>query len=769
MTDSTDPPFDLSRITWGYRQTFALAIEELERDGRIGPQHQEVTDTFFNLLRHQSGPHFDHVLKEFLGALNRRTRWILDLPGVFEDFCDLGRQLADQRLSYALQYFRLWGLGGFGDRPQHVRDLIGHVRTLRELDADLAQAFMSGYGELIAHLDSHEVQIFVNELRQLHHDRPQTALDFAALRLASARTFMRDLSCEARLDDLADRLGRFTRALCERPLRFGDLSQLDVDYMVERNSRVVCFLDHLYLPLRVRQYESRHRNEAVYWLAALVTAATIRLRSFTTIQGRPLAPTITDWLHGDAPLAAVVTLIEIVRVIDHLRAHLPGVRRLLDLGIDEQFRHCPPRTRTEMLLRGCLRLGDDSAVVALIRDAASRSSCIDESAALARNISEQVIGHLDTPVPALAFFPDFDYFAQPGDAAPRKQVLQRGRADVDGSEHDAAPTGMAQPSDGEVDSHEPPDEIAHFFYPEWSQADNDYYDNWCCLREHFPASGHAMQVAVDADDQQQVRNVRRMFERLRPELARKQKYLEYGDEINIDRLVEYLALREQFPNPRIDFYEKTFIRRRDLAIALLIDVSGSTAAFPDAAPGSGDSSHRQAKRDRRIIDLQRHAAMILAEGLGVLGDDFAIYGFSGNGREHCDFFIYKNLDETYEGDAQRRLGAAYPMANTRIGVALRHAQAKLADHPARRKIIIVITDGKPQDSDYDPTTRYAQHDVRMACQEADRAGMHVVCVSTQENSRADLEIMFPHHRFVILDDMTQLADVLPRLYLKMTT
>ncbi len=712
------------------------------------------------------------MLREFLGALNRQTRWILELPGVFEEFCDLGRALADERLSFALHYFRLWGEGQFGNSPGRLRDLVSHVRTLRESDGELAQAFMTGYGELIRHLDRREVQLFVNELRLLHRDRPQTAADFATLRLAGAHAFVRQLSREARLEDLAERLGRFIRALCGRALRLGDLSQLDVDYLIERDSRLVCFLDHLYVPMRIGEYESRRRNESLYWLSALVAAISIRLRSFTTVQGRGGAATLTDWLNHDDRLAAAVTLVEITRVIDHLRTCLPGARRLVDFGIHEQFTRRPPATRTEQLLHACLcdPPGADDGLretVRAIRAAASASSNIDEAREAARPIVEPVAPQLDGPVPALMFFPDFDYHAEPGDVAPTKQAARdadRPPEDEGQTDPGAAATMKPQPAEGGSDEREQSDEIAHFVYPEWNQANNDYYENWCHLREHYPAGRGAAPLVSNDVDRQRLVNVRRLFERLRPDLARKQKFLEYGDEINVDRFVEYLALREQYPNPRVDFYEKTFIQQRDLAVALLIDMSGSTAAFPEpAGPTTGES------RDRRIIDLQRHAAAILAEGLEALGDDFAIFGFSGNGREHCDFLVYKQLDEPYDDTARRRLAAAYPMANTRIGVALRHAHAKLHDHPARRKIIIAITDGKPQDSDYDPITRYAQHDVRMACQEAERDAVNVVCVSTRENSRADLEIMFPHHRFVILENMTQLVDVLPRLYLKMTT
>jgi nitric oxide reductase NorD protein len=80
-----------------------------------------------------------------------------------------------------------------------------------------------------------------------------------------------------------------------------------------------------------------------------------------------------------------------------------------------------------------------------------------------------------------------------------------------------------------------------------------------------------------------------------------------------------------------------------------------------------------------------------------------------------------------------------------------------------------MTDGKPTDTDYDPTTRYAQHDVRMACAENHRKGIHTFCVSTTENSRPDMEVMFPERMFAILPDIRHLPGVLPRLFVRMTT
>jgi nitric oxide reductase NorD protein len=246
---------------------------------------------------------------------------------------------------------------------------------------------------------------------------------------------------------------------------------------------------------------------------------------------------------------------------------------------------------------------------------------------------------------------------------------------------------------------------------------------------------------------------RRVFELLCPQWA-KEKRLPDGDTIDIDRLVGYQVLRRREPSPKVDFFQKPLRRQRDLAALILLDVSGSTGQ--DGARG-------------RTIEVEKHAALILGQGLSVLDDRFAVCGFSGTGREHCEFYIYKDFDERWDRETIARVLSAYPRSATRIGAALRHAGYRLSLVSARQRLIIAMTDGKPTDTDYDPSTRYAQHDVRMACVENRRRGIHTFCVSTLENSRADMEIMFPGQMFAILPDIRQLPRVLPRLYIRMTT
>ena len=85
--------FSLKSVCWGYREIFREAIEGLFREGLIGPDRRQVTAAVFDLLRRADQSHFDHVLKEFLGALNPRTRWLVELPGLFADVVELGGRL----------------------------------------------------------------------------------------------------------------------------------------------------------------------------------------------------------------------------------------------------------------------------------------------------------------------------------------------------------------------------------------------------------------------------------------------------------------------------------------------------------------------------------------------------------------------------------------------------------------------------------------------------------------------------------------------------
>jgi nitric oxide reductase activation protein len=193
---------------------------------------------------------------------------------------------------------------------------------------------------------------------------------------------------------------------------------------------------------------------------------------------------------------------------------------------------------------------------------------------------------------------------------------------------------------------------------------------------------------------------------------------------------------------------------RDLCVLLLLDVSGSTA--------------ERHEKQQRVLDVEKQATVILGEGLSTLDDRFAVCGFSSGGREQVDFLTFKDFDMPWNRDAINAILSVAPRNSTRIGPALRHAGYLLGGQPHRQRLILLITDGKPMDDGYDPRTGYAQHDVRMACEENRRRSIFTFAVSTEDNSQSDMELMFPERRFVILPDIDRLVRLLPELYLRLS-
>ena len=155
--------FSLRSVCWGYRNIFAETIERLFEEGLIGTEREETSRQFFDLLKKADQSCFDHVLKEFLAAINPQTRWIMDLPGVFTDVVTLGRELAEERLYDGATFFRIWGEGGLGGTPREVRSAIRRLRRLREVDRDLAISFLRGYRVLRDRLRAKEIDRYINE------------------------------------------------------------------------------------------------------------------------------------------------------------------------------------------------------------------------------------------------------------------------------------------------------------------------------------------------------------------------------------------------------------------------------------------------------------------------------------------------------------------------------------------------------------------------------------------------------------------------------
>jgi nitric oxide reductase activation protein len=761
--------FSLHSVCWGYRDIFAKSIDGLFEQGLIGEGQREVTTQFFQMLKQADQSCFDHVLKEFLGAINPRTRWLMGLPGIFCDVVELGNELANARLHYGIRFFDTLGKGGFGDSPDEVRTLVTQMRRLRKVDEALAMSLMAGYRNLTQRLSGTELDLYIEVAISMHQRSPKAAASFLEGRLKTSETYIQSITQERRLTDLLPRLSALLQALVGYQVEIDDLGGLDSDELVERGSTVVCMYKWLYLPAKVRLFDQSERNRQWYMLCVVVAAGMLTENSFPRIHGHPKYRTCEDLVGSETCAVTLFQIVEYARVLRAMCRRWPGARRLIEFGLHTEAERHPPVNDAERLCYAVLRHDTTMPFVADILQLADDSlNLFDSAARLSPPWRDELLKSYPDlarlPLRPFGFLPDFLY---PGavSQAPKESMIADLKQQVRKREHDAS-TDMNTDADtsvldqaesndaGEQDKTD--DETtspACYLYDEWSRDENDYYRDFCRLREAPLPALTASTPPADIVDQ--ARRVSRIFERFKPDETRKDKYLPDGEVINTDLLVEYLLNRKKEPAPSIMFYEKPRINRRDLAVLILLDSSGSTG--------------ETLENGQRVIDVEKHAALILGQGLHALGDRFAICGFSSAGHENCTYHVYKDFARKWDQAAIDDVMRARPAESTRIGPALRHSGWKLAQIDARQRLIIAVTDGRPMDAGYDPVTRYAQYDVQMACRENLQQAIHTFGISTMENSQADMEIMFPQRQFAILPDIRMLPRVLPQLYINLTT
>ena len=291
-------------------------------------------------------------------------------------------------------------------------------------------------------------------------------------------------------------------------------------------------------------------------------------------------------------------------------------------------------------------------------------------------------------------------------------------------------------------------------YPEWDQRIDDYRLNWCCVIERAAeeGSGDIVGATLRAHGSK-VSALRRFFEGLRPPGLRHVSGQVDGDDLDVDAAVRLCADRAA----GADLSDRMYVRRerkeRDVAAAFLVDASGSTS--------------RQLDNGRRVIDLEKEGLVLLCEALESVGDQYALYGYSGQGRGHVDFLVIKDFDDRLGGKAAQRLGGLAPMRQNRDGAAIRHATAKLLAREAQTRLLVLISDGRPLDDGY--TDEYSLDDTKAALREARQQGLHPFCITIDREADSYVRRMYGDVQFAVIDHLEALPMQLPRIYQRLTT
>jgi nitric oxide reductase NorD protein len=279
---------------------------------------------------------------------------------------------------------------------------------------------------------------------------------------------------------------------------------------------------------------------------------------------------------------------------------------------------------------------------------------------------------------------------------------------------------------------------AGLVYPEWDCRIAAYRLRGTVVREYplQPGDGAWSEEALRRHSAL-VRQVRRQFAALKPQRSRLRRQRD-GADLDMEAWVETWADRHAGVAGALGedrFYVAERAARRSLAIALLIDVSASTDSW--------------VADTRRVIDIEKEALLVVGEALGRLGDRWAVYAFSGEGPGAVRIYVAREFGDRGGAHVARRIERLEPDGYTRVGAAVRHATARLAAEPAHRRLLLILTDGRPNDVDqYEG--RYGIEDTRQAVREAACDGVLVFGLTVDRTAPAYLTAMFGPGRAALL-------------------
>ena len=326
---------------------------------------------------------------------------------------------------------------------------------------------------------------------------------------------------------------------------------------------------------------------------------------------------------------------------------------------------------------------------------------------------------------------------------PPEYLAAAGASRADASQFVSPPDSNSTPnrSSGTTDA----STVMH--YPEWDFRRRHYRKNWCTLREiEMHPSPEPFVEQTLARHRGLVVDLRRTFEALR-DGNKRLRHQNSGDNIDLDALIT--AHADAAAGHEMSDHLFTQHRRidRDIAVMFMVDVSGSTKGW--------------------INDAERESLVLLCEALEILGDRYAIYGFSGMTRKRCELYRIKRFDDDYGADVRARISGIKPQDYTRMGVIIRHLTRLLNTVEARTRLLITLSDGKPDDYD-GYRGEYGIEDTRQALLEAKHTGVHPFCITIDHKGHDYLPHMYGAVNYTVIEDVRQLPVRVSDIYRRLT-
>lgn len=286
--------------------------------------------------------------------------------------------------------------------------------------------------------------------------------------------------------------------------------------------------------------------------------------------------------------------------------------------------------------------------------------------------------------------------------------------------------------------------------PEWDYRRQCLKEDFVTLQTMLPRGAEARGLPDRLAPL--ARRLRRQFEHLRSERQWLRQQPQ-GSEPDLKAWLDFHVERQHGACAERGLFLEQRQNRRDLACLLLADLSMSTDAHLD-------DTHR-------VIEVIGDSLLLFGEALSAVGDKFALYGFSSLRRQQVRLQELKGFNQRYDDLIRGRIQAISPGYYTRMGAAIRQATRLLGQCRQRRRLLLLVTDGKPNDLDlYEG--RYGVEDTRAAVLEARREGLLPFCITIDREAGDYLPYMFGANGYTLIHQPQQLPFRLPQLYRQLT-
>ena len=292
-------------------------------------------------------------------------------------------------------------------------------------------------------------------------------------------------------------------------------------------------------------------------------------------------------------------------------------------------------------------------------------------------------------------------------------------------------------------------------YPEWDYREARYKRNWSWVQEkklaesNMAETNRLMKQYADA-----LKRLKKAIQSQKPtRLAPLLRQFD-GDDMDINAVVSYVVEKKAGRSPKPAIYRRREMRQREVAVTLLADMS--TSIMQHLPEGGG-----------RLVDRVRAGVLLFAESMEEVGDSYSIAGFCSKYRDNVSYYTIKNFDEPLSDAVRSQIGGMSGRLATRMGAAIRHATHCFEHIESRRRLLLILSDGRPEDYDDGGDRRYLHEDTRMAVKEAVAKGVHPFCITVDTMANQYLPQIFGKGYYMVLDHINSLPKKLPEIYLRL--